>query len=440
MTRLSDSEIPASLGAAEGTAAAPPSLPEVEAEVLHGRQPITRVFRHPNYRLYFIGQLTSLLGTWMQTVAQGWLVYDLTHSPWLLGLTTFVGQIPILFGSLLGGALADWLPKRNLLIATQITSAVQATILTVLTLGGWVQVWHVIALALVMGFITAVDMPTRQSFTIELVGRADLRPAIALNSIMFNAARIVGPGIAGILLVFTSVGVCFAVNAISYLAVLAALCLMRFEASAPRSKRSPFNDAVDGFRYVIHHAPIRAALLLLAGCNFFGGAYVALMPVFASDVLHQGSAGLGFLMTSTGVGAIVGAYAVTHIPEHGLGRALVKIALLFGVALILFAESSNYILSLVLLLPVAFALMIQAATTNTFIQTGCDEDMRGRVMAFFAMATQGTVPLGALLMGLIAGHLGAPFAVSLGGIGCLLAAAAVYWAGDLRVSTQIETK
>ncbi len=432
MTQGDSAEIPVPLGAAEGTAAAPPSLPEEESRVLNARQPISRVFRHRNYRLYFTGQLTSLLGTWMQTVAQGWLVYDLTHSAWLLGLTTFVSQIPILFGSAYGGALADMLPKRDLLIATQIAFAIQAAILTALTMTGTVQVWHVIVLGLVMGAITAVDMPTRQSFTIELVGRTDLRHAIALNSIMFNAARIVGPSAAGILLAFTGVGVCFLINTISFVAMLCALWMMKLEPLPPRPKRSALNDTRDGFRYVSNHAPIKAALVLLAACNLFGGAYIALMPVFASDVLHQGSQGLGFLMTATGSGALLGAYVMTHIPERSLARALVANAVIFGVTLVLFSQSENYLVSLGLLIPVAFALMLQASTTNAFIQTNCDEDMRGRVMAFFAMATQGTVPIGALIMGWLADRVGAPLAVTLGGAGCLIGAVYAYWRGHLR--------
>jgi predicted MFS family arabinose efflux permease len=435
MSAAADQEVPAALGAAEGTAAAPPSLPEEESAVLHGRQPISRVFRHRNYRLYFVGQLTSLLGTWMQQVAQGWLVYDLTHSAWLLGLTTFVGQIPILLGSSFGGTLADWMSKRDLLLWTQISSAVQALILTILTMLGIVQVWHVIALSALMGVITAVDMPARQAFTIELVGRQDLRHAIALNSIMFNAARIVGPSAAGILVAIAGVGICFAINTVSYAAMLAALWVMKLEPLPERPKRSAWNDVKDGFRYVFNHAPILAALLLLAACNLFGGAYVSLMPVFASDVFHQGSQGLGFLMTATGAGALTGAYTMTYIPERYLPLALIIVAGMFGVALVLFSQSPIFLLSLALLVPVAFSLMTQAATTNTFIQSHCSEDMRGRVMAFFAMATQGTVPIGALLMGWLADGIGAPKALTLGGAGCIIAAIVAHSRGHLRMRT-----
>ena len=297
---------------------------------------LLRVFRHRNYRLFFAGQLTSLMGTWMQSVAQGWLVYTMTHSPLLLGLTSFCGQIPVFFIAPFGGTISDRVDRRRLLIVTQGLSMLQAAILATLTLAHVVQVWEIVALAFSMGMINAFDVPTRQAFTIEMVGREDLRNAIALNSVMFNLARVIGPSAAGLLVALAGEGVCFALNALSYAAVLASLVLMQVEPRPRPAPEHPLREMQAGFVYAWRTRPIRVALMLVAVSSCFGAAYLALMPAFARDVLHQGSEGLGFLMASVGVGALGGAYALSRVHDRHLMLTPVLAAAGFGVSLILF--------------------------------------------------------------------------------------------------------
>lgn len=396
------------------------------------RAPLLRVFRHRSYRLFFAGQLVSLMGTWMQSVAQGWLVYRLTDSAVLLGVVAFASQVPVLFFSMLGGALADRADKRRVLMATQALSMFQAALLAVLTLTGTVEVWHIVALAASIGLINAVDIPTRQAFTIEMVGRDDLRHAIALNSIMFNIARIAGPGAAGVLVALAGEGVCFAYNAFSYAAVLVSLVAMRLPVRPRRAPSSPLEDLKAGFAYVRGNPRMRTVLLLLAASGFFGGPYLALMPVFARDVLAQGAEGLGFLMAAVGTGALLGAYAMTRVPDRFAAFAPVLSAALFGAGLVVFSNSGWYELSLVLLVPTAFGLMLQGATTNSLVQHLADEDMRGRVMSFFAMAFIGMMPWGSLALGALAEALGVGTAVTLGGTAVIAAAALAHWSGHLR--------
>jgi MFS family permease len=413
------------------------ATPSDDASVL---QPPTalallRVFRHRNYRLFFVGQLVSLMGTWMQSVAQGWLVYTLTHSPFLLGLTSFCGLVPVFFMSAFGGTISDRVDRRHMLVVTQSLSMLQAAILATLTLMHVVQVWEVIALAASMGLINAFDVPTRQAFTIEMVGREDLRNAIALNSVMFNLARIVGPGAAGLLVALAGEGVCFALNAISYGAVLTSLLLMHVEPRAIRKQGHPLRELQAGFAYAWSTHAIRVSLLLVAVSSCFGASYLALMPAFARDVLHENSVGLGLLMGSVGVGALGGAYVLSRLHERHLTLAPIFAAGGFGVGLILFAHSHTLYLSMALILPTSFCLMLLGGTTNTIIQTVSDDHFRGRVVSFYAMAFMGMMPWGALLLGTLATHIGIGEAITAGGSVCILAAIAAWFDNSRRTET-----
>src|SRR5437867_195175 len=300
-----------------------------------------RALRHRNFQLFFSGQLISLIGTWMQNIAQAWLVYRLTGSPVLLGTVGFAGQIPVFLLAPIGGALADRYHRRRIVLITQTSAMVLALILAALTLTGTVQVWHVLVLSALLGVVNAFDIPTRQSFLVEMVGREDLMNAIALNSSMFNGARVVGPAVAGILVAAIGEGWCFFANAVSYIAVLAGLFLMTTERFVPRPMAgSALRNIRDGLRFVANTAPIRALLLLIAIVSFTGMPYAVLMPVFADRVLHAGARGLGILMGASGVGALAGSVMLAmRSTVRGLGRWVAVSSTLFGMALIAFGVS-----------------------------------------------------------------------------------------------------
>jgi len=380
------------------------------------------VFRHRNYRLFFTGQTISLIGFWMQAIAQSWLVYRLTDSPLLLGLVGFASQAPVLFVSPFAGVVADRLNRRRILLITQTLMMLFATVLALLTLTGAVHVWHIILIAALAGTANAFDIPTRQSFTVEMVGRGDLPRAITLNSIMFNAARLVGPATAGLVVGVVGEGWCFAINAVSYVAVLTSLFLMRVMPQTARTPSHPLTDLRDGFRYVSTHPQMRTMLLLLSTSSFFGASYLTLMPVFARDVLHGGSEDLGLLMSGVGAGALVGAFVMSRVAHEHLHRVPMASAALFGLFLIAFSQSTNLILSLVLLVPAGCGLMMQGISTNTLIQTVTTDAMRGRVMAYYVMAFMGMMPVGALAAGWLSHHLGVPETVALGGLACIACA------------------
>jgi MFS family permease len=387
-----------------------------------------RALRHRNFRLFLGGQIVSLTGTWMQQVALGWLVYRMTRSAFLLGLVGFTGQIPSLFVAPFAGVWADRWNRHRMIVATQALSMVQALVLAGLVLSGTVRVGHVLALSLFLGIVNAFDIPARQSFLVEMVGgREDLANAIALNSSTFNAARLVGPSVAGVLIAAVGEGVVFLVNGLSYLAVLAALLAMRLPPRAPRA--GPLVPARrhlgEGFAYVTRFAPIRAILLLLSLVSLAGAPYVVLMPVFAADVLHGDAHTLGFLTASIGVGALCGALLLaSRRTVRGLGRYIVAAVATFGAALVAFSLSRSVWLSLLLAFLSGFSLMVHMASSNTIVQTIVDDDKRGRVMSFYAAAFQGTMPLGSLLAGSLAGLVGAPRTLRLGGVACLVGALA----------------
>jgi MFS family permease len=360
----------------------------------------------------------------MQSVAQGWLVYRLTGSAVLLGLVSFSGQIPVFLLAPLGGALADRRPRRSILIATQTCAMLLTFALATLTLTGHVREWHIFVVAALLGVVNAFDIPARQSFVIDMVGKEDLVNAIALNSSMFNGARIVGPAIAGVLITAIGEGWCFLANALSYTAVIAGLLSMRVAASVRQDGGGSAIEKIrEGFVFVGRNGPVRALMLLLGIVSLTGMPYAVLMPIFADRILGGGPSGLGILMGASGLGALLGAVALaTRKGIQGLGRWVAFASAGFGTGLILFSLSHSFWLSAALLVPTGFSLIVQMASSNTLVQSMVPDELRGRVMAVYSMMFMGMAPVGALLAGTLAGRLGAPLTVALGGAVCILAA------------------
>jgi MFS family permease len=384
-----------------------------------------RALRHRNFQLFFGGQLISLIGTWMQNVAQSWLVYKLTGSSFWLGATGFAGQIPVFLIAPLGGIVADRKNRQHVVIATQTFSMLLAFVLAGLTLTHTVNKWHVIVLAALLGVVNAFDIPARQAFIVDMVGKEDLINAIALNSSMFNGARVVGPAVAGILVASIGEGWCFFLNAVSYIAVIIGLLLMQVTWQRATPSSSPLEDIVEGFDYVRSTQPIRVLLLLLGLVSLVGMPYAVLMPIFADRILHSGASGLGILMGATGIGALIGALTLAFKRGlKGLSSWVMFSSAGFGTSLILFGISKHFWLSVVLLVPVGYSMMVQMASSNTLIQSMVPDRLRGRVMSVYSMMFMGMAPIGALGAGVVASHLGAPLAVSIGGLACILGSAA----------------
>jgi MFS family permease len=386
---------------------------------------MVRALRHRNFRLFFSGQSISLIGTWMQRVALSWLVYQMTHSAFLLGIVGFSGLIPNLILTPFAGVVADRWNRHTQLLWTQSLAMLQALVLAFLVLTGLIQVWHIITLSILLGAIMAFDTPIRQAFMLEMVeSKEDLGNAIALNSSMVNAARLIGPSTAGLLISLVGEGICFLINGISYIAVIASLILMKL-AARPAKQRRPkvLRQLREGLSYASKFEPIRAILLLLAVVSFMGMPYTVLMPIFAKDILHGGAEALGFLMGAAGVGALVGAaWLASRKTVLGLGRMIPLAAATFGTGLVAFSFSRWFVVSLFLMLFVGFGQMVQLASSNTLLQTIVDDDKRGRVMSLYAMSFMGMMPLGNLLAGAVAGKIGAPWTVFAGGIACMLGA------------------
>ncbi|HEY0461296.1 MAG TPA: MFS transporter [Pyrinomonadaceae bacterium] len=383
-----------------------------------------RALKHRNYQYFFVGQLLSLIGTWMQSVAQAWLVYRLTGSTVLLGLISFSGQIPVFLLATVGGAIADKYNRQRILQITQTMAMILASILTILTLTETIQVWHIFVLAALLGLANAFDIPTRQAFIVDIVRRADLTNAIALNSSMFNGARIVGPAVAGILVATVGEGWCFGINALSYIAVLTGLFLITINAQKKVPlPGSAISNIVEGFRFVAKTSPVRSLLLLLGMVSLMGSPYAVLMPIFADQILKGGASGLGILMGASGVGALAGALALAARKSlKGLGRWIAAASAGFGTCLILFSFSRSFWLSAAFLVPAGFAMMIQMAASNTLVQSMVPDNLRGRVMAVYSMMFMGMAPLGAMFAGTVATHIGAPYTVAIGGAVCIVAA------------------
>jgi len=388
-----------------------------------GLQLIFRALHHRNYRLFFGGQGVSLIGTWMQQIAMSWLVYRMTQSAFLLGVIGFLGQIPAFLLSPFAGVLIDRWNRHRILVGTQSLAMIQAFILAFLTLTGTIAIWHIIILALSLGFVNAFDMPTRQAFVVEMVETGeDLGNAIALNSFLFNGARLLGPSIGGILISLLGEGVCFLLNGISFIAVIAALLAMKMTKREIRSKSSHVLQGIkEGFTYAFGFPPIRSLLLLLGLVSLAAMPYTVLMPVFAKNILHGGPHTLGFLLGASGVGALVGAvYLASRKSVLGLGRLIVIALNIFGIGLIAFSVSRVLSLSLLLLAFTGFGMMVQMASTNTVLQTIVEEDKRGRVMSLYTMAFMGMVPFGSLLAGTLASKIGAPGTIMISGLACIL--------------------
>ena len=388
-----------------------------------------RALRHRNFRLFLGGQIVSLAGTWMQSVALSWLVYRMTRSPFLLGLVGFAGQVPSLVLAPIAGVWADHGNRRRIILATQTLAMVQALLLAALVLTGRITVGHVLALSVFLGLVNGFDIPTRQAFLVEMVtGREDLANAIALNSSVFNAARLVGPAVAGVMIGLFGEGTVFLLNGLSYVAVLGALFAMKVPPRAePRGRDEPMTRKLaEGFRYAFGFPPIRALILLVAVVSLMGVPFTVLLPVFATEVLGGGANTLGFLMGASGLGALTGAlYLAGRRTVSGLGLVILSAVTLFGTSLLGLGASSRLVLSLAALFGAGLGMMVQMASSNTILQTIVDDDKRGRVMSFYSMAFMGSVPFGSLLAGTLASRIGAPRTVMLGGAAGLVAAAVV---------------
>ena len=390
-----------------------------------GLKLIFRTLRYRNYRLFFAGQCISLIGTWMQQIALSWLVYRLTHSVFLLGMVGFVSQFPTFLFAPFAGVLSDRWNRHHILIFTQSMSMLLAITLAVLVLTEVIAVWHILLLTLFLGCVNALDIPTRQSFVIYMIDkREDLGNAIALNSAMFNGARFLGPSVAGLLIAAVGEGICFLLNGLSYLAVIAALLAMKLSPVHSESmKANMLHDFKEGLAYTFGSQPIRSILLLLALTSFMGVPYAVLMPAFARDILHGGPHTLGFLMSATGAGALLGAvYLASRRSISGLGKIIPITAGIFGMGLIGFSLSRILWFSLLLMFIAGFGIMVQVASSNTLLQTIVDDNMRGRVMSFFAVSFMGMAPFGSLLAGSLAGMMGVANTLMMGGICCVMGA------------------
>jgi len=404
----------------------------------HRRWRLPRTFsalRHRNYRLFYGGQMVSLTGSWMQQTALAWITYDITHSAFLLGLISAVGSLPMFFFSIPGGVLADRMEKRRIIIFTQTTAMMLAFILTALTAFDVIQAWHIALLAACSGTVLAFDMPARQAFVVEMVGKEELMNAIALNSTIFNSARIFGPAIAGALVASVGPSWCFFINGVSFLAVIAGLFLMRFPEHVGGTRSgSMLQEALSGFRYLRSNRTVLNIATMLGIFFIFGWYYAVLLPVFAKDILDAGPRGLGYLMTASGIGALFGALTVATLSAYPHKRRL-----FFGGAILLAAASEGFAfsrifpLSAVLLALAGFGGITVMATANTIIQLSVSDEMRGRIMGVWALVFAGTTPISSFLAGALAQHFGAPFAVALGaGIMGLMAIGAVLaaWRGS----------
>jgi len=386
---------------------------------------IFRSLRYKNYRLFFSGQSVSLIGTWIQRIAVPWLVYRLTGSVFLLGVVGFAGQIPTFLLAPFAGVLTDRWNRYHILVATQIFSMVQALILALLFFTNTIALWNVLLLSIFLGCINALDVPARQSFVIEMVeDKKDLQNAIALNSSMVNGARLLGPSIAGVLIASLGEGVCFLINGLSYIFVIASLLFMTVKPQQILLKeKNVLKEMKEGFKYTFGFAPIKSIILLLALISLMGMPFSILMPVFAKDIFQGGSHTYGFLIGASGIGALFGAvFLASRKTVLGLEKVLPIAAFTFGGGLIAFSLSRCFLLSMFFMLITGLGMMLQMATSNTILQTISDNDKRGRVMSFYTMAFMGTAPFGSMLAGSMASWIGAPATLFWGGVACVIGA------------------
>ncbi|MCC7360037.1 MAG: MFS transporter [Anaerolineales bacterium] len=403
--------------------------PGAPAAARPSRVPDTfRALRHRNFQLYFGGQLVSVAGTWMQIIAQGWLVYRLSHSEQALGVVGFAGAIPALLASPWGGVLVDRVSKRNLLVVAQALMMLLAFIQAALAFTQLIQVWHIVALAVALGFVNALEAPARQAFTVEMVGREDLTNAIALSSIMFNGARVVGPALGGLLLATVGDGWCFFINGLSFLAVIGGLLAMQVApVSPPLRIVSPWRELAQGLHYVLLHPEQFGLLLLSLIYSVFGLSYATVLPAFVDRVLHADAAAFGVINAVTGLGAMCGALAVAHSGGPGQrGRWLLLGCGVFSLALALFAYIPLYWLSLALAFVLGLSFMVQFTLMNTLLQLHVADAMRGRVMALYTLTFFGFLPFGNLALGTLAEAWGLSLSLALSAGVALLLAAAVF--------------
>ncbi len=378
--------------------------------------------RSRNYRLFFAGQGVSLIGTWMTQIATVWLIYHLTQSALMLGIVGFTSQIPSFLLAPFGGVFVDRFPRHQILVGTQILAMVQSLSLAALALSGVINIWQILALSLFQGLINAVDVPARQVFIIELVEqREDLANAIAINSTMFNGARLIGPAIGGLLISLVGEAYCFLIDGLSYIAVVWALLAMRFQPKEiPVIHGNPFKEIKEGFIYAFHSPPIRTILLLSAIVSFMGMQYTVLVPVFADKILKGNAQTLGFLMAASGVGALLGSiYLATKKTIIGTGKLIIIGPAILGVSIIMFSLSRFLPLSLLAMLFIGLGTILQMASGNIVLQTIVDDDKRGRIMSLFTMSFMGMIPFGSLMGGAFADRIGATNTLIIAGISCL---------------------
>ena len=388
---------------------------------------LVRALGSRNFRLFFFGQAVSLIGTWMQIIAMRWLVYRLTKSELMLGIVGFISDIPLFLLVPFAGVLTDRLKRHRIMVVTQALSALQAAVLAVLVLTDQVAVWHVFALGGLLGIVSAFDITARQAFIVDIIeDRNDLPNAIALNSFIFNGALLIGPAVAGVLIALVGEGPCFALNSLSYLAVLGALFLMKIPEKTFSASQLDFKTAImEGAAYTLASVPIRSILILVASVSLVAASYTLLMPVFAEDILHGGPRVFGYLMSATGVGALAGAiFLASRSRLKGLAEMIAVAGMIYGVALLALSFSRLLSVALIIALVLGFSLMMQMASSNTIVQSIVDDQKRGRVLSLFVMARRGVESLGSLLFGAIAHSVGTPATLIIGGATCLLAVAA----------------
>ncbi|HTX18586.1 MAG TPA: MFS transporter [Bacteroidota bacterium] len=390
--------------------------------------PAFRSLHHRNYRLFFFGQLLSLIGTWMQNIAQAWLVYELTHSAVWLGTVGFLNSIPVLLFSMFGGTLADKMKKKPLIIATQTASMVQAFVLAGLYWSGLITPVVVGILAFTLGLVNAFDMPTRQSFVVEMVGKKDLSNAIALNSAIFNGARMFGPAIGGIIIGLFGVGWCFFLNGVSFIAVIVGLLMMDVVEKPRGGQDTTVLRAIkDGVAYVRSEKVLEALMMLIGVVTVFGWSYAVLLPIFADRILGIGAMGLGNLLSANGIGALIGALTVASVAQSVPPRKFIYGGLaVFSASLLIFSVSTSALLSMLCLVGVGMGLISFFATANSTLQTTAPDALRGRVMGLYALVFQGFFPFGSLAIGYLADAVGVRSAVAVGGSVCAVAGGAMY--------------
>jgi MFS family permease len=392
-----------------------------------GLKLLVRALSSRNFRLFFFGQAVSLIGTWMQLIAMRWLVYRLTKSELMLGVVGFVSDIPLFFLVPFAGVLADRLKRHRIMLVTQALSALQAAILAVLVITDLVTVWHVLVLSGLLGIISAFDITARQAFIVDMIeDRKDLPNAIALNSFIFNGALLIGPAIAGVLIALVGEGPCFALNSLSYLAVLGALFLMKVPQKTFSSSPLDLKAALtEGAVYTLASVPIRSVLILVASVSLVAASYTLLMPVFAEDILHGGPRVYGYMMSATGMGALVGAiFLASRSRLKGLAEMIVIAGVLYGAGFFALSFSNLLWIAWIIALVLGFSLMMQMASSNTIVQSLVEDQKRGRVLSLFVMARRGVESLGSLVFGAVASWVGTPGALMVGGAVCLLAVAA----------------